>query len=216
MGINLINFNELKKKIYENKIIIEYQLTNRTNIEITMKNGIQKGAQLYILKKSDIEDIINMAATNGFKKYNEKNGNYDKYGAEVIVIVSIPDTVHKQVYGINEDYFPIYKEQFDYENDENGCLNDLSLCYAEFVQEKGDTIINYYIPPELILGYITFDSCIKGSPLERSVFIENQYYFEKLSVEEQKSIIEMLKKTYWQGQDYSKYCSLVKKRKKNR
>ncbi len=212
----MINLNELKKKIWENKIIIEYQLTSRTNAEKTMCNGVEKGSQLYMLKKSDIEDIINRAVTNGFKKYNEKNGIYDKYGAEAIVIVSIPDIVHKQVYGIKEDYFPIYKEQFDYKNDENGCLEDLSLCYTEFVQEKGDTIVNYYIPSELILGYIVFDSSIKGSSLERSVFIENPNYFDKLNIEEQQNIIEMLQKTYWQENDYSEYCSLVKKRNKSR
>lgn len=212
----MINFAEFKNKVWNDKIIVSIKLTNKQNAVETMHSGIKKGDQLHIIAKKDLKELIVRAMNNGFTKYNLKTGRYDKYGANAIIVIAVPDTLHKQVFDMDDNVFISFKNQFDYENNENGIgtLDELSGYYSELIWENGDYIPVYFIPSELILGYIYLDNIDKEKIEENVSFTENPRYFTKLSIQEQKKVINLIKKTYIGNPDYSKYCSLIRKRKK--
>lgn len=214
--IILINFTEFKDMIWNDKIIVSIKLTNKKNAVKIMYRGIQKGSKLYTIAKNDLEDMIVSAMNNGFIRYNRETNSYNHYGAEAIVIIAIPDILYKKVYNISDSNFISFKSQFDYESNENGIalLDELSGDFSEWVWENGEYIPAYYIPSELILGYIAINT-IKGEQiLENVSFVENSNYFTKLSIQDQNEIIEIIKKTYFENHDYSEYCSLIKKRRR--
>lgn len=213
--IILINFNDFKTKVWDGKFIVSIKLTNKENAMETMYTGIQKGDQLYIIAKNNLEEMIDYSINNKFTKYNLKTGKYENYGAEAIVLVAIPDILHKRVFDLNDNDFINFKNQFDYEKNEDGIrLDEISGYYSELIWENGKDIPVYFIPSELILGYITFDNMNNGNELDGLSFTENSRYFTKLSIQEQKKVIQLIKKTYVREANYSRYCSLIKKRLK--
>lgn len=212
----MINFNEFKDKIWNDKIIVSIKPTNKKNAVKIMHRGIQKGSQLYTIAKNDLEDMIISAMNSSFIRYNKETNSYNHYGAEAIVIIAIPDILYKKLYNISDNNFISFKSQFDYESNENGIglLDELSGEFSEWVWEKGEYIKVYYIPSELILGYIAINT-IKGEQILDNVsFIENSNYFTKLSIQEQNEIIEIFKNTYFENHNYYEYCSLIKKRRR--
>ena len=212
--ILLINLTDLKNEIWNEKIIVSIKLASKQNAIETLNNGIQKGDRLYTISKNDLDEMIVCAMNNGFKSYNLETHKYEKFGAESIVIVAIPDILHKQVFDIDNTDFINFKSQFDYENNENGIgmLDELAGYYSDLIWEKGEEIPVYYIPSELILGYISFFTLDKENVFENIIFTENPCYFTKLNNSEQKNVIQLIKKTYVESSNYSKYCSLIKKK----
>lgn len=211
----MINLSLFKNKVWNDKFIVSIKLTNKENAKETMYTGIQKGDQLYIIAKNNLEEMIDYSMNNKFTKYNLKTGMYENYGAEAIIIVAIPDILHKRVFDLNDNDFINFKNQFDYENNEDGMgtLDELSGYYSELIWENGKDVPVYFIPSELILGYITFDNMNNDNELDGLLFTENSRYFTKLSIQEQEKIIQLIKKTYVGEPNYSRYCSLIKKRK---
>lgn len=212
----MINLDEFKDKIWNDKVLVRIKPTNKKNAIKIMNRGIRKGSQLYTIAKNDLEDMIVSAINNGFIRYIRENNSYNHYGAEAIVIIAIPDILYKKVYNISDSDFISFKNQFDYECNEKGTalLDELSGEFSEWVWDNGEYVQAYYIPSELILGYIAINT-IKGEQiLEKFSFVENSNYFTNLSIQEQNEIIEIIKKTYYENHDYYEYCSLIKKRRR--
>ena len=65
--IILINFNDFKTKVWDGKFIVSIKLTNKENAMETMHTGIQKGDQLYIIAKNNLEEMIDYSINNKFR-----------------------------------------------------------------------------------------------------------------------------------------------------
>ncbi len=152
-----------------------------------LSNGISKTDKFtYILVKNKFEWLL---------EYLNK-GQY-------AVLIAIPDEVHKNVYQINESFFQEYKNQFDYYDNADCLLDEISGSYGCWDYLSGQ-IFNY-IPSSLVYGVISRDSNNKV------IFYKNNRYYDYLDESEKRNICKILRDVTTDDIEYDEYLSLIKK-----
>ncbi len=185
-GPNLIE-KQLIDEIWKNKILVLYHITDKDDMNIIQTKGITI-TQKYpgILTKKEINKLVTII--------NNK---------QVMLVIAIPDILHKYVYDINDADFEEYKKDYNYETNEDYMLDEISGSYAIMDYCDCDLIVKNYLPPALIYGEILLD---EDSELK---FYRNQQYFDNLLEEEQKKLCDIIKSCVLSEIKYDEYLSLI-------
>lgn len=176
---------QIKNDLWLNKILNLYQIIDETKVEEIASLGISKTKEYYKILTKERLNII----TNIIKK------------GQAIIIVSIPDTLHKYVYDINENFFNEYKSQFNYETNEDYMLDNISDSYTIW-NVSNDELMNF-MPRSLVYGIILLND------KNELKFYNNQKYFDYLTDEEKKYLCEIIKKGTSEDIEYEEYLSLI-------
>lgn len=183
------NINNLIEELWEEKILVLYHIVDEADAKRIIRFGIS------------ITDNFPHALS---QKYFISLLEHLK-SSQFIVLIAIPDELHKYVYEIEDSFFPQYKKQFDYIEDENFLLNEISGAYS-YWDSINDKILNY-IPSSLIYGIISKDS-------KNNIEIhKNRKYYDHLDEQEKNRIQSILKSVINGDIEYDKYLSLIKSSK---
>lgn len=184
------NIEDIINELWHNKILVLFHIVNENEIKDVIYNGITKTDKYpYILIKNKFESLLAYL-------------NKEQY----VVLIAVPDEVHKNVYQINESFFQEYKNQFDYYDNADCLLDEISGSYSSW-DYLSDQIFNY-IPSSLVYGVISLDSNNKVN------FYKNDKYYDYLDDSEKRSVCEVLRDATAEDIDYDEYLSLIKKVRK--
>lgn len=180
------NINIVMDDLWNNKTIVYFHIVSRKEIKNILSNGLSRTRKYpYILVKNRFKEFIDYL----------KNG-------ESMVLIAIPDEVHKYIYEIDDEFFPEWKKQFDYLDNENCFLDEIS--YSEWDSYK-DIILNY-MPYALIYGFVSRD---ESGKIE---FIKNEMYYDNLDENEKKRLCDLIKKVSNFDIEYEEFLSLTRRK----
>ena len=104
------NIDKVKENIWNQRILVLYQITDKDKVTNYLEDGVTRTTNyLRILTRKDLVPLANTLDQT-----------------QALVIVAIPDRLHEFVYSINPNFFSEYKSQFDYEENDNGYLDEIS------------------------------------------------------------------------------------------
>lgn len=183
---NLIG-NQLKDEIWKDKILVLYHIIDKDNMNKIKMQGITITEKYPgILTKKEINKLVTIIKKD-----------------QVMLIIAIPDILHKYVYDISDDYFEEYKKDYDYEANKDLMLDEISGSYTILDCCDNELIVRNFIPPSLIYGVVTFD---ENNELK---FYNNPKYFDSLTEEEQKELCDIIKSGVVNEIEYKEYLSLI-------
>lgn len=181
------NIDLIKDEIWSNKILVLYQIVDERKIKEYLSQGVSKSNEFFrILTKQQLEELSQGIKSN-----------------QAMIVVAIPDELHKYVYEIKEDFFEEYKSQFDYETNEDYLIDDIACSYT--IWDSLSDNIYHFMPPALIYGIISQNEDNKPT------LYRNERYYDYLSKEEKKYICRVLKEATSQDIEYDEYLSLIRK-----
>ena len=133
------NIDCIINELWKDKILVLFRIVNESEIKNVLSHGLSKTDKyLSILVKNKFESLLTYL-------------NKEKYA----VLIAVPDEVHKNVYQINESFFQEYKNQFDYYDNTDCLLDEISGSYS--MDYSSDEVCNY-MPSSLVYGVISRDS----------------------------------------------------------
>lgn len=180
------NIDMVMDDLWNDKTIVYFHIGGRNEMKDILVNGLSRTKKYpYILVKNRLKEFI----------------DYLKVG-EGMVLIAVPDEVHKYVYEIDDEFFSEWKRQFDYLDNENCFLDEIS--YSEWDPYK-DIILNY-MPYALIYGVVSRDE--NG----RIDFIKNEMYYDYLDENEKKRLCDLIKRVSNSDIEYDDFLSLIRKK----
>ena len=124
------NIDKVKENIWNQRILVLYQITDKDKVTNYLEDGVTRTTNyLRILTRKDLVPLANTLDQT-----------------KALVIVAIPDRLHEFVYSINPNFFSEYKSQFDYEENDNGYLDEISSSYSRW--DTDTDVIENFIPRE--------------------------------------------------------------------
>lgn len=181
------NMDLIKEEIWSNKILVLYQIVDESEIKEYLSQGASKSNEFFrILTKQQLKELSQSIKGN-----------------QAIIVIAIPDELHKYVYDIKEDFFEEYKSQFNYETNEDYLIDEISGSYTIW-DPLSDNLL-HFIPYSLIYGVISHNET------NEPALYRNERYYDYLPKEEKKYICRVLKEATNQDIGYDEYLSLIRK-----